>query len=657
MKLTTLKLKNFRNYKEHTEIRINELSCIIGKNDIGKSTILESLNSFFNDEIEKTDLSVNSDDDLIEITCIFEDFKENLILDSSVETTLQNESLLNQNNLLEIKKTFKIGSTISKATYIICLHESDVRIQNILSLKNSALKALAEELNVDLTEVNKTKNPPIRKAIKDSLNSEKSLLELKIDGSLDTENNLKAIWIKLKSYLPIYTLFKVDKTIDDKDKDVQDPMKQAIKETLAIPEIKELLEKIEISIKEKSTEVADKTIEKLKEIDASLAEKMKSDFNKLPSWDKIFDLTLLNEQNVPLNKRGSGVKRLVLLSFFQAQAEKKKIENSSPSIIYAIEEPETAQHPNHQQILINSFIRLSQSINTQVLFTTHSSNLVREIPMESLIYIYKDENNKNVVEYGIENDKPNEDTLQKIINTLGVLPNPTDKVSKILFVEGNHDINALFRYSKIFNSYNEEIKDLEKRKDIAIVISGGSSLKFYVDNKYLDGLGKPEVHIYDNDITEYRDYVAKINAEENKIGFNTTKTELENYLCSEAIMEAYAQNGTIIEIPVITDEMDVPNIVAQTLQNSSGGKLWEELSAEDKKKKESKCKKVLNTIAVEKMTIERIKERNGFDELFNWFQQLNKKTTLNLRLKNGEFRLKLNIIHYIKICFESSTLT
>src|SRR5690606_23975678 len=139
------------------------------------------------------DLSVNSENDLIEITCVFEDFKDNLILDSSVETTLENESLLNQYGLLEIKKTFKIGATISKATYIVCLHENDERIQNILSLKNSPLKILAEELNVDLTGVNKTKNPPIRKAIKDSLNSEKSLIELKIDGSLDTENNLKAI--------------------------------------------------------------------------------------------------------------------------------------------------------------------------------------------------------------------------------------------------------------------------------------------------------------------------------------------------------------------------------------------------------------------------------------------------------------------------------
>src|SRR5690606_7328192 len=106
-------------------------------------------------------------------------------------------------------------------------------------------------------------------------------------------------------------------------------------------------------------------------------------------------------------------------------------------------------------------------------------------------------------------------------------------------------------------------------------------------------------------------------------GFNTTKSELENYLCREAIMEAYAQNGTIVEIPVITDEMDVPNMVAQILQNSNGGKLWKDLCVEARQKKVSKCKRVLNTIAVEKMTIERLKERNGYDELLNWFQQLN----------------------------------
>ncbi len=159
------------------------------------------------------------------------------------------------------------------------------------------------------------------------------------------------------------------------------------------------------------------------------------------------------------------------------------------------------------------------------MFTTHSANLVREIPMESLIYIHKDHENINTIEYGInfETQKLNEETINRIIETLGVLPNRADKISKLLFVEGNHDVNALKRYSKILNRHNNSIIPLDDRQDIAIVISGGSCLKFYIDNKYLDGLGKPEIHIYDNDIVEYREYVAKINQQKNKKGFNTTK--------------------------------------------------------------------------------------------------------------------------------------
>ncbi|QQT61902.1 AAA family ATPase [Sphingobacterium multivorum] len=57
MKLVSLTLKNFRTYKSKTEIKLDRLTCIIGKNDIGKSTILEALNCFFNEDIEKTDLS------------------------------------------------------------------------------------------------------------------------------------------------------------------------------------------------------------------------------------------------------------------------------------------------------------------------------------------------------------------------------------------------------------------------------------------------------------------------------------------------------------------------------------------------------------------------------------------------------------------------
>ena len=51
--------------------------------------------------------------------------------------------------------------------------------------------------------------------------------------------------------------------------------------------------------------------------------------------------------------------------------------------------------------------------------------------------------NKGVLSDGAINNE----TLDKIINTLGVLPNPKDSVNTLLFVEGNHDINALKEYS------------------------------------------------------------------------------------------------------------------------------------------------------------------------------------------------------------------
>lgn len=625
MRLIELKLKNFRCYKELTLLKTGDLTCILGKNDVGKSTILEALDAFFNENIDKGDLNTDLETGIIEITCTFDEIPKKLVLDSSVETSPKDEFILNTNGHLEIKKEFKIGKSISKATHLVVHHPTDEKLLNLLSLKNTPLKNLANEIEADLDGVNRSKNPPLRQAIREKIESPLETIEIKVDGSVNAENNLRTIWSKLKTYLPVFSIFKVDKNIDDKDKDVQDPMKHAIKESLAVPRIIELLEEIEKEVKEKSTEVAELTIEKLKEIDESLAEKLKSDFNKSPSWDKIFDLTLLNEKNIPLNKRGSGVKRLVLLSFFQAQAEKRKAENNAPSIIYAIEEPETSQHPNHQLILIKALQELSEQDNVQVLFTTHSSNLVKEIPIESLLYLHLDEDTLQI-DYGLNEDGDgiNKATLNKIIKSLGVLPNPRDSVEVLFFVEGNHDINAFSEYSRILNENDNSIINIGESENIAYVIAGGSSLKFYIEHQYLRGLGKAELHIYDNDVDEYRNYVRRINDQGNqrKKAFNTKKRELENYLTKEAIQEAYADNGTIVEIPDFGDNDDVPQLVARALYEVDPTKIWDDLDESQKKRKESRVKKLLNTQAVSKMTVERMEQNNGKDDLELWLRTL-----------------------------------
>lgn len=50
MKIEKLILENFRGYQEKTEINFNSFNVIVGRNDIGKSTILESIDIFINDK-------------------------------------------------------------------------------------------------------------------------------------------------------------------------------------------------------------------------------------------------------------------------------------------------------------------------------------------------------------------------------------------------------------------------------------------------------------------------------------------------------------------------------------------------------------------------------------------------------------------------------
>lgn len=120
MKLERIRIKNFRCYNTETVFEIDDLTCIIGKNDIGKSTILEALDAFFNDNIDTGDLSSNGDNNIIELACFFSDIPENIVLDTSIETSPIEEGILNRNNELEIIRRYSVGATVSKSIFLNC---------------------------------------------------------------------------------------------------------------------------------------------------------------------------------------------------------------------------------------------------------------------------------------------------------------------------------------------------------------------------------------------------------------------------------------------------------------------------------------------------------------------------------------------------------
>lgn len=633
MKIKQLRLKNFRTFTQETQIDISNLNVIIGKNDVGKSSILEALDIFFNGKPDKNDLSVDHDNSKIEITCVFDNFLDELILDDTVATSLNEEFLLNENNCLEIKKTFSIGGTVTEETVIVCNHPNNQALADLLSKKRTTLKLQFTELGISPIGVNRNISKELRHAIRNHFypdgNIERIRMEIKIDGRLDNEDNRKKIWSNLKNYLPLYSLFFVDKPLNDQDSDIQDPMKEIVKEVLRRDNIAPLLAQLKEEIQLASTNLADQTIAKFNELDTSLAETLRSNFPKEPTWDSIFKLTLEDERGVPLNKRGSGLRRLVLLSFFRAQIENRRTENA-PNIIYALEEPETSQHPNFQLMVVKALIELSETDNAQVIFTTHNSNLAKEIPKKSLRLVYKD-NGIMYVESGTSSDgTDNVEIIDLIISTLGALPDPKNKVKVLIFVEGENDINGLIGFSKILNAHNNEIISLENNEAIAFIPTGGSQLKFYIEKKYLDGLLQSQVHIYDSDIPSYVQSVANLNAENNprKFGYNTIKSELENYLHHEAIIEAYTDLQIPITLTEIQDQEDVPEKVAIAVHTATSTSPWDLINPDPVKNEEKQSKKIssakrqLNTKVIEKMTVQRLVSRDGYDEMKTWLDKI-----------------------------------
>ena len=250
--------------------------------------------------------------------------------------------------------------------------------------KNSELKKLLEDAGLDCPD--KTKNAELRKAIwqgQSSLQLAESEIEVaKIDA--------KSIWEQLKSYMPMYNLFQSDRKNTDTDDEVQDPMRIAVKEILADPEIQADLARVAQAVKTRLDEVASRTLEKLRELNLAIANSLDPQLPEPTAlkWADVFkSVAITGDNDIPINKRGSGVKRLVLISFFRAEAERRQSESSLPDIVYAIEEPETSQHPEHQRNLTDALIALSSSRNTQVLLTTHSPEIVKRLKFDNLLLV------------------------------------------------------------------------------------------------------------------------------------------------------------------------------------------------------------------------------------------------------------------------------
>lgn len=67
MRIKKLKLENFRAQKEETIFEFDNLTTFVGKKDIGKSSILEALDIFFNENKGIIKIDLNKLNNLLEM--------------------------------------------------------------------------------------------------------------------------------------------------------------------------------------------------------------------------------------------------------------------------------------------------------------------------------------------------------------------------------------------------------------------------------------------------------------------------------------------------------------------------------------------------------------------------------------------------------------
>lgn len=191
----------------------------------------------------------------------------------------------------------------------------------------------------------------------------------------------------------------------------------------------------------------------------------------------------------------------------------------------------------------------------------------------------------------------------------------------VIVVEGRHDIEFLKRISRMLHRHDAQLPDLdrlEQENEVIFIPAGGGALDCWI--KRFAGLRLREFHLYDREVfpltLERQQTVELINQRTGCKALLTGKRAIENYLHPDAILRASG-----IEV-VVDDECDVPELFASANLLKIGGAVWSKLPRRARRRVRDHAKRLLNTVAVEKMTPQLLQERDPNGDVIGWLTAL-----------------------------------
>lgn len=393
MKLTKITIENFKGIKEETNIDFSDFNVIVGQNDVGKSTILKALDIFLNGTTPtRDDLNNKADSDEIIISLEFNANNLPVIIDENIDTTFEEEELVNPENKLVIKKTWDTSK--SKISPEAFLYRKKYNENDFITLTEPQLISTCKKLGINTQKANgsefnnKEKRFKIREYnLQNNIEFEYEFEKLPTSGS----NRFKIIHDKLKSILPRFEYFKADTSLSETDAAIQKFFK-----ALAIKTLEQ-----EIDTTDVETIITTKLSGVLEKISSKINQVVSSDSEVTPlvefDWTKLVSTKFKSskdEKEIPLSSRGDGFRRITMMAYFEYLAEQEVSEHQN--IIFGFEEPETFLHPSGQENLFQKLSDLCDN-NYQVIISTHSPIIVANTRKTDLIHIHKNNGKYNVL--------------------------------------------------------------------------------------------------------------------------------------------------------------------------------------------------------------------------------------------------------------------
>ena len=177
------------------------------------------------------------------------------------------------------------------------------------------------------------------------------------------------------------------------------------------------------------------------------------------------------EENI--DSLGEGLKSIYILSLLETYTETA---NTAPYIIM-IDEPEMFLHPQLKKVASRILYRLSSK--NQVIFTTHEPEMVINFTSKQIRQVYIDE--------AFNTDIRKHTNIDAILDDLGFTANDLMNVSFVFIVEGKQDKSRLpLLLRKYYSEIRHENGELNR---IAIIATNScTNIKTYANLKYINSL-------------------------------------------------------------------------------------------------------------------------------------------------------------------------